>query len=69
MLRLASLLRVLIRKASTALPGKVAIYAGPDRNIVSIGDAICWAITTTTTVGYADRYPTTGIGRIVAVAI
>jgi hypothetical protein len=69
LLRLASLLRVLIRKASTALPGKVAIYAGPDRNIVSIGDAIWWAITTTTTVGYADRYPTTGIGRIVAVAI
>ena len=90
LLRLATLLRVLNRKASTGLRGMVAIYvvggsallafcgalavleaerANPDRNIVSFGDAIWWAITTMTTVGYGDRYPTTGIGRLAAAAL
>ena len=90
LLRLATLLKVMNRKASTGLRGKVAIYvvggsallafcgalavldaerANPDRNIVSFGDAIWWAITTMTTVGYGDRYPTTGIGRLAAAAL
>ena len=90
LLRLASLLKVMNRKASTGLRGKVAIYvvggsamlafcgalavldaerANPDRNIVSFGDAMWWAITTMTTVGYGDHYPTTGIGRLAAAAL
>lgn len=38
-------------------------------NITSYGDALWWAATTVTTVGYGDRYPVTGIGRMIAVAL
>jgi len=40
-----------------------------DANIVSLQDALWWAASTVTTVGYGDRYPTTGLGRIIAVAL
>jgi Ion channel len=33
--------------------------------ITSFGDAVWWALTTVTTVGYGDRYPVTNEGRIV----
>ena len=38
----------------------------PEANISDFGDAMWWAVTTMTTVGYGNRYPTTGPGRLVA---
>ena len=42
---------------------------GDDPNIASFGDAIWWAATTITTVGYGDRFPTTAEGRFVGVGL
>lgn len=41
----------------------------PHANIVTIGDALWWATTTVTTVGYGDRFPVTTEGRFVALAL
>jgi voltage-gated potassium channel len=38
-------------------------------NIKNFGDGLWWAITTVTTVGYGDRYPTTTEGRFLAVVL
>lgn len=41
----------------------------PNSNIKSAGDAIWWAYSTITTVGYGDKYPVTTEGRIIAMAL
>ena len=38
-------------------------------NITTLGDALWWACTTVTTVGYGDRYPVTTEGRLVAIVL
>lgn len=40
-----------------------------DANIRSVPDGLWWAATTITTVGYGDRYPTTTLGRLIAVGL
>lgn len=43
--------------------------SGAEANILTAGDALWWAFATITTVGYGDRYPTTGEGRMIAVLL
>lgn len=41
----------------------------PEANINSVGDGLWWAVTTLTTVGYGDRYPTSPMGKGIAVVL
>ncbi|MEU2348862.1 ion channel [Modestobacter sp. NPDC049651] len=92
-LRILSLIRVarvIDRRLTTSLHGRVAAYVSltaslvvfmaalaeldaergaPGATIDDFGDALWWAFTTITTVGYGDRYPVTGQGRLVAVLL
>lgn len=38
-------------------------------NILTLPDALWWAITTVTTVGYGDRFPTTAAGRAIGAVL
>jgi len=52
--------------------GAIGIFAvenGQNANIHSIGDALWWAVVTTTTVGYGDVSPVTTEGRLIAVGL
>ena len=69
--------RVIIYVAgAVALLGFVASLAvldaerhNPQANITSFGDALWWALSTITTTGYGDRYPTTTEGRLIAASL
>jgi voltage-gated potassium channel len=41
----------------------------PGANITAYGDALWWAATTVTTVGYGDHYPVSTQGRLIAVML
>jgi voltage-gated potassium channel len=43
--------------------------ASPAGNITTFGDALWWALTTVTTVGYGDHYPTTDAGKVIAAGL
>ena len=43
--------------------------ASPQSNITTISDAIWWAFSTVTTVGYGDKYPVTNSGRLIAILL
>ncbi len=44
----------------------LVVEEGSDGSIHTFGDALWWAITTVTTVGYGDKYPVTPAGRGIA---
>ena len=65
----SALLAALLLTMLLLLVGSIAILhaeRSPDANIRGPEDAIWWAIVTLTTVGYGDRYPVTGEGRLIA---
>lgn len=41
----------------------------PGANIHNFGDALWWALSTVTTVGYGDKYPVTGEGHLIGAAL
>jgi voltage-gated potassium channel len=63
---------VLLVASGTVMLGALAVYvleAGENKSIRHFGDALWWAITTVTTVGYGDITPITPEGRLVAVVL
>lgn len=55
---------------STVFTGTIAIYfIERGKTIDSFLDALWWSFVTTTTVGYGDISPSTGLGRMVAVIL
>lgn len=59
----------LVSMLVSAVAIREAERGSADANINSIGDGLWWALTTVTTVGYGDHYPTTVAGRLVALVL
>ena len=68
-----SLFRVLIAATGTLFIGAWAVLLFEENsktgNIHDYPQALWWAIVTVTTVGYGDKYPVTGGGRVVATVL
>jgi voltage-gated potassium channel len=68
-----AVLSVIVAMASGGVIASLAMLQAerqnPDANIRTFGDALWWALTTMSTVGYGDRYPTTTEGRLVGAAL
>jgi voltage-gated potassium channel len=63
---------VLLITAAVMLLGATGLYVaerGQNESLTSFWDALWWAMSTTTTVGYGDIYPMTGEGRAIAVLL
>jgi len=41
----------------------------PNSTIHSTGDALWWSLVTVTTIGYGDKYPVTGEGKLLAAVL
>ena len=65
----AVLLSALVLVTVGALAVLDAEQSADGASIVTFPDALWWAMTTVTTVGYGDLYPVTATGRVVAVAL
>lgn len=49
--------------------GILQVEIGPNTNIKTAEDALWWAYTTITTVGYGDRFPVTSEGRLIGIVL
>jgi voltage-gated potassium channel len=66
---LASALTIMLLLVAFSSAGILIAEDQPESNIKTAEDAIWWSITTITTVGYGDRYPTTTEGRVIAMVL
>lgn len=90
LLRFLVLLRMINRRATASLHGRIVAYVvasaglvllisasamldaerhSPQANITTFGDALWWALSTMSTVGYGDRVPATGDSRIIGAGL